>query len=221
MVKESELRELRNMILWFIEGYKYFYLKYYNNDDYDEDAMVMSFEAGRIIDHLSKNILNEYEIGKFRLLDRVDEVDIDTKNLKELFGSSALLNDTNIMNRFYFEDNMKHFLNEENDYSDFTILMLAAGAYGMHKDRIVELTGKELKLERDEVVPTRYLDEESLDMACTISNNSDVSSKESLELMNSLVYLYNYIKKVNYEKKTDTEYEEDVYTKIRIKKPRL
>ena len=38
MVKKSELNELKNMILWYIEGYKYFYKKYTTSDIYDEDS---------------------------------------------------------------------------------------------------------------------------------------------------------------------------------------
>ena len=202
MVKKSELNELKNMILWYIEGYKYFYKKYTSSSTYDEVSLNYVLSSRRVLNKLANTLLDENEIGEYNLSISDEHLDDDIKNVKVLFANTKLLNKENLMNKYVYDECMNLFLNDEkDDYSYDTIVLLGAGAYLMHKDRIEELTNKKIVLDREEIVPTRDLDDESLAMACTISNNNEVPTKESLDILNSLIYLYNYIKLVNNEKK--------------------
>ena len=208
-VSYKELRELKSIIIWFIEGYKYYYLR-------DNEEIVRA--SSKIIEYLKDHLLFEDEKKKYKLLDNKETADSDTSRLKELFDGCDALNETNILPRLAYKEFKEIFLTTDEDfeytdeYNDFTKLMLAAGALEFHKKKIEKITGKKITIIEDKPIDINQLEKDSLDLVLTILNNDKIGMALKSNYITSIDYINNYQLMMN-DKIKSTEYSDEIDAK--------
>ena len=226
-VSKDELTELKNRVIYLIEGYKYFYMKDANSMEGDPEARNISDACLRILKYFRKELLYKDEKRKFLPIICKETVNNDVQELKDLFSNCRALNERYLMPKALYRSLMQVFMDTEEDFSfgvehnDFAKLVFAAGAVNMHKDEIEKVTGKPLNLTIDKKIDNVEIESEQLDRVIDVLNSKEISYEKKDKLIVSINFITDYLKMINDQAK-DSEYYmvEDAEAK-KLVKPRL
>ncbi len=223
----SDMRrdELKHIVLWTIEGYKYFYLKYIDSDKSDEYALKLANATGRVLNYLGEHMLFHDEKEKYKLIQNDETIDKDIDDMKELFNNCFSLKVD--MPKVWYKKFMELYLDTDGnfdyteEYNDFSKLILAAGSLSMHKDEIEKVTGKRINLIQDESEDEQKIIRDTNFRRRKIIECDSIPVDKKINLLRSISYLNDYQLMVNDELLDSEYYMADDFSNEKVKRPRL
>ncbi len=225
-VDREDLDELKNILKWFIYGYKYFYLKYAETND--EEAKNLAKSAERIISYFAEHMLSPWELEQFELIESKDTVNDDIIKLNRLFADTKKLSCTySPMTKEELKSYMQFFLESEDDFSyseelsDYAKLMLAAGAVNQHGKTIENISGRKIDFITDTPIDPDEIDRDYHRRRYDIIYDVLIEDKRRPILQRSLKYITDYQYMVNNELMNSEYYCVDDYRGSRVLKARL
>ena len=209
---------LKDVILWTVEGYKYFY-----RNDMEELANATK----RMLYFVSDNILYQDEKKKFIPVRGKDTLDTDIDNMKNLFNTCYSFTDDYYIPTGVYKFLMGLFLdtdvylNSIEEFNTFAKVILAAGAIEMHKDEIERITGKDLLLITDTPMYEEEIYKYKYKTKMSILGARGISMKEKRNISRSLDLITSYNLMINDDLVNEEYYFVEDIVKQKDYKPRL
>ena len=192
---DYELLDLKNLVIWSVEGYKYFYIK----DNYED--IIRASE--RVIEYCARNVLDDEEKKKFHLIQSRETINEDVENMKKLFNNCRSLNEKECMPKILYDKIKEVFLKTDKDleyvdeHNDFTKLLLLAGSIEMHKEIIEESLNRKIYIINDEPIDKDLYEKEVTDRIISVINNNKLTSSKKTDVITSIDYIRDYELMIN------------------------
>ena len=215
MVKNSELKELKEIVLLTTQAFRYYSLKRMDNVNNKEVYESCTFMLKQVLENLfesTKDVLSADEISRIQWLHyeenySMQEMNHFASNFSNIvYHSEGFNNPAKMSNEVYQREEMLFgILNENNefsleDYNDTTKTILAAGSIISYKDKIENITGIKLSpfkeeyrmdLGRGELKTKEELEEEKK-RAIGIIYHGTLPLEEKRNVLKAIGHIYDY-----------------------------
>ena len=210
--------QLKDIILWTVEGYKYFYT--HNMEE-------LANATRRMLYFVSDNILYTDEKEKFIPIRDKETVDTDIDNMKELFNNCYSFTDDYCIPVGVYKflmclylDSDEHF-NAIEEFNTFSKCILAAGAIQMHREDIERITGKDLLLITDTPMDEEDIYKYKYKAKMSVLGARGISMKEKRNINRSLDLITSYNLMINNDLINEEYYDVEEIAQQKEYKPRL
>ena len=207
MVTKEELIRLKDLLLFSLQGWKYFYFqkqKNRNNQAKYEELNDMLMRVENFMIEVTNGIIQPNEFHSLLNVESEKDATIIINKLINIVNNSKLLNNPSLMKKEQYDEIISMYINDSKIFKienidGMALTVLSAGAIELYKNKLEILSGPNLSfytndyrldLQRNELKSEEKLKKEKQERIGKIYNNPHISLVDKKYLLMSLGYIF-------------------------------